>query len=384
MNESMDWSQVWLDAQRQYWNALLDWSKQNSGALSGDDALKHGQVDLSAGSEAWWKHAAEALPGDTKHVYRKVFDAGRNFFELGELLWNTTRDMQAAGDDWRQALEASIEDFKRSLDENAKNATDAWSGFAGGWGLGGDAWQDFMKTLGQAPVHAEDVAGFNAGEAWNRLWSAPSLGYTREYQEKLQQWMLLSRDYTKAAQEYAALLHSTNGKAVDLLGRRIIELVQKGEGPETLRGMYDLWVDCGEEAYGELTADDAFLKSQGDLTNALMRLKKHEGELIQSVLSSMNIPGRREFDTALRRLQETRRELRDLRDMVEDAGMEDLLAELASLKQELHELKSADRAAAVANSGVTSTASGAKKAVSKKTAPRKKIIARKKAAAKKV
>lgn len=391
MSEADQWSQAWLETQRQYWETLFDWSRQTAGAVMN----AADKPDFAGGLDPWWKTVSGNLTGEAKESYKRVFDAGRSFFDMGEMFWNIAREAQSAGENWRQGLEKTLEEFKTSLQESTGQASDAWSGFTRGWGLSGDAWQDFMKSLGQSPVHAEDLTGLNAGEAWNRIMRMPALGYTREWQEEMQEWAILSADYAKAAQEYAALLHATNGKAVDLLGRRIVDLAQKGESPDTLRGMYDLWVDCGEEAYAELAVDDEYLKAQGNLTNAMMRLKQQERVMLEGVLGAMQIPGRRELDTALCRLQETRRELRDLRDLVEDAGTDRLRAEISELRAELRALKAmgpGPEAEAEAPAGPASTParrSATKKAVTKKSAaaktttPKKKAPVRKKTAARK-
>ncbi len=393
MSDGNEWSQAWLETQRQYWDGLFDWSKNLYRAAPGAGDPKAAQNTL----EDWWKNVSAVLPTESRDIYKRVFESGRSFFDAGEMFWNMVRDAQSAGENWRESLEQSLAGFKSMLEEQAGQATDAWSGFAGGWGFGGDAWQDFTRSLGQSPVHAEDITGFNAGEAWNRMLGTPALGYTREWQEKVQRWVVLSSEHAKASQEYAALLNATNRKAVDLLGRRIVDLAQKGESPDTLRGMYDLWVDCGEEAYGELAEDDGYLAAQGGLMNTLMRLKQHEHDMMQDVFAVMNIPGRRELDTALRRLQETRRELRDLKDLIEDTEVTRLSEEVAALRAELGGLRNgaapatAARRPAAKRTPARKTA--AKKAAPKKAAPRKaapkraaatrKTTAKKKAAAKK-
>lgn len=375
MSEADQWSQAWLDTQRQYWGALLDWSRQAAETAMGAAE----KPDLGAGLDPWWKAVSGNLSGDAKDTYKRALDAGRSFFDMGEMFWNIAREAQSAGENWREGLEKTLDEFKSALQRGTGEANDAWSGLTRGWGLQGDAWQDFTKSLGQSPVHVEDLTGLNAGEAWNRMLRMPALGYTREWQEELQQWALLSADYAKAGQEYAALLNATNGKAVDLLGRRIVELGQKGESPDTLRGMYDLWVDCGEEVYADLAVNDQYLKAQGRLTNSMMRLKQHERVMMEGVLTALHIPGRRELDTALCRLQETRRELRDLRDLFEDTCTETLRAEVAALRAELQALR-AD-AAVPASAGRAEPATTTAAAV--KAAPKKKAAARKKAAVRK-
>lgn len=369
MNEQQNWSQAWLDTQKQYFNAWMDWTRKGAASMQTDVP----EFSFGKGVTEWWKSAAEGMPGENQELYGKAFEVGRQFFDMGGAFWKVVQDAQQAGSEWRAAFEQGMEDLKKNLETQAAQANDAWRGFASSWGLPGEQWQEFVKSLGDSPPGLEAMMGEQAGEAFKRILHAPALGYNREQQEKVQQWLLLAGEYQKAMQEYANLLSETNGKAVDLCTQRIVDLEQKGEGPETLRGVYDVWVDCGESAYGELAVDDRYLVAQGNLTNALMRLKGHENEMQQEWLEMMNIPGRRELDTVVCRLHSVRREVRDLKDQIEEteagavAGeLNALRAEVQALRTELAQLKQAAPAPKpVAKKAVTRKKTAKKKAVAK-------------------
>lgn len=368
MTDSNDWSQVWLDAQKQYWNQLFDWSR-----ATGQPFGMPGGTGAASGPEAWWQSFATALPADSQALYRKAMASAQQLMAMGESFWRMGQEAQSANDQWREGMQAWLDTFKQSIQFDPSATQDAWSSFAGVWGLQGDAWQDFMKTLGQSPVNTADLAGVNAGDAWARILKTPAMGYSREFQEQLQGWTLRAGEHAKAMQAYAELLNGANRKAVDILGQRMLNPGESGEAVTTLRGLYDLWVDCGEEAYAELAVDEAFLEAQGDLTNTLMRMKQAEQGLQEHWLSALNMPTQRELDTALCRLHQTRRELRDLQDSLDDAEVIALRAEVDDLRARLEALEGGRPAAPAAATTAPATAPAAvKKAPARKKTTTKK------------
>jgi class III poly(R)-hydroxyalkanoic acid synthase PhaE subunit len=87
----------------------------------------------------------------------------------------------------------------------------------------------------------------------------------------------------------------------------IIEMAERGEEINSLREMYDLWVECNEKAYADYVTTDEYSELYGRLSNALMAVKQHYGKLMDKVLAKLNLPTRRGRDTILKRLQEMKR-----------------------------------------------------------------------------
>jgi hypothetical protein len=111
------------------------------------------------------------------------------------------------------------------------------------------------------------------------------------------------------------------------------EAMKTGKSLDGLRAVYDLWIDCGEEAYAEMVATPEFPQLQAELVNALMRMKRHEQLMVEEVMTALNVPTRREIDTTHKRVYELQRQLRQLRDAVEDGGT------LAELRDELEAVR---------------------------------------------
>lgn len=95
--------------------------------------------------------------------------------------------------------------------------------------------------------------------------------------------------------------------------KRLQVMHEAGQKIESLRALYDMWVDASEEAYGEFVMSDEYQVVYGDLVNSLMRVRKDMNDLAEQHYQLMNIPTRSEIDTVQRRQQEQRRENRHLR-----------------------------------------------------------------------
>jgi len=111
------------------------------------------------------------------------------------------------------------------------------------------------------------------------------------------------------------------------------QAMKEDESLDGLRAVYDLWVDCGEEAYAEMVATPEFPQLQADMVNALMRMKRHEQLMVEEVMTALNVPTRGEIDTTHKRVYELQRQLRQLQDAAEDGGA------LAELRDELEAVR---------------------------------------------
>jgi class III poly(R)-hydroxyalkanoic acid synthase PhaE subunit len=175
---------------------------------------------------------------------------------------------------------------------------------------------------------------------WSGLLSMPSLGYTREWQEELQQLQQKWLDHGKAMRTYNLVLEEITSKATEILGKKLFGPDgQAAKPPASLREFYNLWVDCGEEAYAEIAAKPEFTEAQAQLVNTLMAVKRHEQKMVDEVLAGLNMPTRRELDTAHRRIHQLQRQLWELKESQADSGVRELREEVAALQRTIESLR---------------------------------------------
>jgi polyhydroxyalkanoate synthase subunit PhaE len=327
------WTKVWLDAQKQYVDAWMQMSQQGSNAWSGtQNPFAWGGGGAGAWSDPlqqWTRLMTQSLPRGSQETSTRLFDLGKSYLGMGETFWRLLqqgKDISGGENNWQEtmknALSAACGGFGLS-----GQAADPWSGFATFWGLPLNTWQRFACSFSPVPGELEKALRPEDGavpsdmtKAMRQLLSLPAVGYTREWQEQAQEWAQLSLEYAKAMQEFAQLLGKVSQRAAELFSQKLAGQFKEGKPLEGLRATYNLWIDCGEEAYAEMLATPDFPHLQAQMVNALMRLKRHEQSMMDEVMTALNMPTRRELDTTHKRVHGLQQQLGALQDAMESAS----------------------------------------------------------------
>jgi class III poly(R)-hydroxyalkanoic acid synthase PhaE subunit len=368
------WTRAWLDMQKQYMETWAKLSPQQTpwSAVPSPFASAGGNPWADS-FEQWSKLFGQGMPKSTQDISDRVFELGKSYLSMSESFWKLMQqDNNAAycATDWQEALKSSFEQAGKAL--SLPGGADPWSGFATLWGLPLSNWQRMACSFSPLPGEMEKALRTERTpepsemmRAFRGYLSLPPVGYTREWQEQLQEWSELSMEYSQALQGFSVLLGKVVQRALELFGKRMTEKLKAGESFDGLRAIYDLWIDCGEEAYAEQAATTEFPHLQAELVNSLMRMKRHEQFMVEEAMTALNIPTRREMDTTHKRVYELQRQLRELQEALEDAA-----------ESETGAVRATPKAVRTAH-----TTAATKKAVTKKTATKK--AATKKAATKK-
>lgn len=167
--------------------------------------------------------------------------------------------------------------------------------------------------------------------------SMPAFGLTREQQEEQQALLKAWIDYAEQFGRYQALLQGVHDRASAAMRERAAPT-----DPESMRSLYDRWVNLAEESYAEAALSEEFREVYAALVNAQMRLKVLQQRQIERFSVQAGMPTRKEVDSLGERLQAVRRELRQMHGLA--AEVESLKAELAALRGD--KPKAAKKAAA--------------------------------------
>ncbi len=250
------------------------------------------------------------------------------------------------------------------MGEGAANPAQAWFdavrdglGAAGGAGIPGfdPATNPFAKAVRDiagkgAQGFAELPAAFapyleqvrKEGMSWLQ---APAFGIAREHQEHYQRTAVALFDYEQALREYNRLMLKASQRGFELFERRLADHAEPGRTIESLKALYDLWVDAAEDAYAEIALSEEFSKAYGELANAQMRLRKQIQTEVERISREFGMPTRTEVDSLSKRVHDLGRELRDGGARSGD----EIETELAALRSEIGALKkSLARSATVA------------------------------------
>ena len=142
--------------------------------------------------------------------------------------------------------------------------------------------------------------------------------------------------YLKAHAEYqlqlTALLQ-TYGQVVAVSLQTVPEQVEalaaQGKPITRVRELYELWIECGEQAFAIQARNPAFTATQAACANALSRLKLAQQTLMEGWLKSHDLPTRSELNSVHLRLRT-------------------LTARIAELEQQLATAASVDKPARAA------------------------------------
>lgn len=358
-NEGMNpWSTDWMDAQKRYWDAWSTLAALTPGQPA-PGVFAPPSFPWGDGLEHWWKAVSGGVPAESREYCERLMTQSKGFLQFAELLMRTLQgasEAAKAGEDWRRRLEEQFNSLKGLLTGSSTESAAAMQGLLGFAQLPLDTWRRVCSGLSLTPgdamqnLRAASMEHF--GEKFHadldRFLSVPGVGYTREAQEELQKGARLLLDYQRVFQEYVLAHEELVRRTLDRLLQRLTAMGEKGEQVTTLRQLYDVWVDAGEEAYAEFVMRPEFAELYGRLVNALMAVKRHGREMVDESLGALNMPTREELNTVLDRQQQLRRQVRELQRAGATGGagarsVEALEAEIAQLRAELAQARRAAR-----------------------------------------
>lgn len=206
-----------------------------------------------------------------------------------------------------------------------------------------DAWMTQMQSV---------LASLQPAAGGNLNW--PAFGPAREHQERAQQHARNLADYMEQSGRYHALMAQVGSRAAEALQQRLADSDQPGSRIESMRGLYDAWIDAAEDTYAEVAMSDEFREIYAAMVNAEMRVRAGIQKQLQQVCNELGMPSRDEVNSVGKRLQEMRREHRAMR------------SEIEALRGELQQSASK---AANSSKPAKSTAKRAKSTASKTSKP---------------
>lgn len=342
------WGEAWTELQRKCWDAWSGLATDSGGGFKPSGNAADAGNPWAQGMDFWSKMMAPMMTPETRGWADKLVALNRSYLQMGEALSKALAAGQDAGKDlsqWWDLFGKGLGPLQQQFVSQAGSTKDPWGGFAALWGLPIDTWKRLSSACSILPGDVEkafrDIGhaeGAGLGSLVGGWLSTPTLGYTREAQEEGQRLAQLWLAHGQALQNYAGVLSRIVVRAGELLREKVAERAGAGESFESLRACYDLWVDCGEEAYAEIASSSDFSRMQAELTNSLMAVKRQEQKMVDETLGALNMPTRRELDTSHRRLHELQRQVWRMQQSLNDAGVRELREEVATLEARLQKL----------------------------------------------
>jgi class III poly(R)-hydroxyalkanoic acid synthase PhaE subunit len=300
----------WLKLQQDYWQGLAEMGRK---AMGVDDSRSQTNP-WQAAMDQWWRAVSPAAPDPARDFMQRMLEQGKSYFGLVEQMTRGLQGADAAKGGW-DALTKTFDDMQRAFTGGVGDRDDAMRRMMGFWEMPLDNWQRMMSSL--SPMMPGDLLRNMPHDAvkgnFDRMLSAPGLGYSREEQAQYQDLTRRVLDYQRTLQEYAAFFSQLGFKSVQRMREFVQAQAAAGKTIESVRTLYDSWVACCEDVYAEEVATPEYARIHGQLVNADMALKKRMSVMVDENLGALNMPTRSELRTLQDRLQETRRENKQLR-----------------------------------------------------------------------
>lgn len=216
------------------------------------------------------------------------------------------------------------------------------------------AMQSFLAAFNQP--FAQTVAGIDSASAFglDHQWQAwlqamqhagmgsllnqsAAFGITREVQLDQQALAKAMQEYAQLSVRYHGLLQKINTQGIARLQEMLAQRAEPGKQVESLKALYDLWVDAMEEVYAEMALSEEFREVFGAMVNAQMQVRKLQQQQTEQMCRELGIPTRSEVNSLGERVQQLRRELKSQKQVesVADTSVDALQAEIVALKREL-------------------------------------------------
>ena len=253
---------------------------------------------------SWWSHMARnaGAPPTTG------IDDALDRFNSQARDWYGQIQQLAARFAGRNAEPADIASAWKQMLGN-QGFADLFKSMSGPGQHGLDQWMEQMAPLLQSMQPG--------GRGWLGL---PAFGFTREHQERWQALAQAQLDYQEKSNAYNALM----GEATQLAFRRfedkLAERSEPGRQLTSARALFDLWIDAAEDAYAEIALSPRFRETYGEFLNAQMRVRAGLQREVEQYCNQLGMPTRTEIDAAHRKIVQLEREMRRLRDAIQERG----------------------------------------------------------------
>lgn len=350
-----------------------------------DDVLKYYQV---LAQQSW-----EAMVGQLKKPPQKddfissIFPADSTpsvtiehalsgLKSYAEWMQGAAASVGTPGNDWAQQLEQL---FGKDRQPFASAFAGVDPGTAAGTQDFSRQWQAWLQSLQGNPsstAYTESTA--------QAMPPFATFGADLAAQAEQQRLMAAVTEHLEAASRYQRLIQRSNEHAIEKMRARLAPLAQPTAKIESLKMLYDVWVECAEEAHAEIALSDEFRETYAAMVNTQMRVRLLQQAQVEKICAQVGIPTRSDIDNLGQRLHEFRREMRGGSAAAPNAQSD----ELRELRREVAELRAliagrdTPSSAARARAGTSSEAPAAKKSSAVKKAASNKTSSNKAASSK--
>lgn len=235
-------------------------------------------------------------------------------------------------------------------------------------------WEKLTNVMGNNAYFFNNATS----NPFEQYFNLPGIGYTREQQENMQKGMGLWKTYQKALSRYESALNAISMAANKELTQALYSYIEEEKPINSLREIYDMWIEVNEEKYGEYVITEDHSVLYGELINSLMRVKQFVNQNMDELLQLLNLPTQGTMNTVLvrekntqRKLLELQKELKNIKRIIDNKELEKETIKIVSKEVNKKTIRKKSTAKKKITKKKTAKKTTKKKVVNKKTAKKR-------------
>lgn len=363
---NMNWMNSWTELQKKMWG---DWSSlmQSTGLDSSANPFSFLQKSMGETPFSPWAAFSPFQAMSSEELAsRSMMSAMTNFMNMSKGVFETFQKISDRGsssaEEWTAELDKNLNKFREFFASASQTQFSPFNPMG--------SWNSMLQNV---PMFSSDLMKQYMGGAMpnmennvsiDGILGMPGLGLMREKQEKVNKAIKLGMDYQKVMGEFQSLQNQAKVKAVDLFREKLIALAKEGKPLESLRDLHVVWVDANEETNAEMVSSKEYQELNPRMAEALLTLRGHIQEMTDDFMGALNLPNRRELNSAYKQIHTLRRKVRELeaqaktggqgdssklnrlREDVDKMNIDDLRKDVEDLKKQLADANNAAKAKA--------------------------------------
>jgi len=278
---------------------------------------------LTSGAEPTSKNLSRQLVAAQATMMR--------FLEMTTRAWNVMIPKLQEGQDWQSILSNYMDDFRKQMTnptrmmQSVQGMTNLWQTYLQQMQ---PVMQPWMNVMMQAPGH---IGVASAGEGgtelieltrmyWNaydqtmgRIVGMPSVGFTRELEEKFAKGYVAWNQAREAMDEYQLVIADAWSGVMEQVLREMMTRAEQGKPIESVRDLVRMWTSAADKSFDQVFRSERYTEVQGKFVSSYMEYRVHEQQIVDEVMKYGYIPSRTEMDEANRNIYELRKEVKALK-----------------------------------------------------------------------
>lgn len=331
--------------------------------------------------------ATAGMPDDAQVATEYFLNSQRHaqqLFKLTSETWQAIMTSVTSPEEWNQGLERYMTQLREQMSRSA-DGTNTWQNSNELWQLYVQKMQEFSQPWTNVLMQLPQQIGLMNGtdttpmgqmfnlywdayqQTWGRMANAPSLGLTREFNEKINSGFALWQENQRVSTEYQLLLGDSMLKAFEGYMRKMLEMAQNGESAANATELLKIWVDVADEQFLELFHSEAYATLQSQYVNSSMAFRRQQREITEIMLRMNDLPTQSDLDEAHQNIFMLRKEVKALKKRVQELATAQEKAVVDAADKTTVEKPTRSRATAA----TTTKASAASETQTKQAAPKR-------------